>query len=137
MEGCLHKLVLVVAAVASREPLERWVFDVQREDAQGGAAAGAGCGAPPSQRLRACCGNLTCRSCAAPSAAAPAPAKTEKDISAQIAAIIRQARSRCTQAQQLRPCIAWFWTALSCCSCVASCVAGAPDHCERHVFAAA
>jgi hypothetical protein len=32
LEGCLHKLVLVVASVASREPLERWVFNVQRED---------------------------------------------------------------------------------------------------------
>lgn len=40
LEGCLHKLVLVVASVASREPLERWVFNVQREDdAPGGGAA--------------------------------------------------------------------------------------------------
>ena len=39
LEGCLHKLVLVVASVASREPLERWVFNVQREDdAPGGGA---------------------------------------------------------------------------------------------------
>ena len=40
LEGCLHKLVLVVAAVASREPLERWVFNVQRED---DAPSGTGC----------------------------------------------------------------------------------------------
>lgn len=31
-EGLLHKLVLVVASVASKEPLERWVFNVQREE---------------------------------------------------------------------------------------------------------
>ena len=43
MEGCLHKLVLVVAAVASREPLERWVFNVQRDEDADAALAGARC----------------------------------------------------------------------------------------------
>lgn len=42
MEGCLHKLVLVVAAVASREPLERWVFNVQRDEDADAALAGGG-----------------------------------------------------------------------------------------------
>ena len=42
MEGCLHKLVLVVAAVASREPLERWVFNVQRDEDADAALAGSG-----------------------------------------------------------------------------------------------
>jgi hypothetical protein len=43
LEGCLHKLVLVVASVATRETLERWVFNVQREDDAAPGAKGSEC----------------------------------------------------------------------------------------------
>ena len=71
--------MLVVASVASREPLERWVFNVQRED------DATGCVARLCFQARA----LT----AARTSAAPAEGKS--DVSAQIAAIIRQVR-RCS-----------------------------------------
>jgi len=80
LEGCLHKLVLVVASVASREPLERWVFNVQREDdAESGEAAR--CGARW----------LLCAAAAHWPGSSDA-SKGRSDVSAQIAAIIRQVR---------------------------------------------
>lgn len=80
LEGCLHKLVLVVASVASREPLERWVFNVQREDdAESGEAAR--CGA-----------RWLLSAAAAHWLGSSDASKGRSDVSAQIAAIIRQVR---------------------------------------------
>ena len=76
LEGCLHKLVLVVASVASREPLERWVFNVQREDDAAGCVV----------RLRFPTRALTHFRTSA------GATEGKSDVSAQIAAIIRQVR---------------------------------------------
>ena len=68
--------MLVVASVASREPLERWVFNVQREDDAAGCVVRL---RYPRRALTSYCASV-------------GSTEGKSDVSAQIAAIIRQVR---------------------------------------------
>jgi mitotic spindle assembly checkpoint protein MAD2 len=71
VNASLQKLVLVVTAVGSKEVLERWVFDVERE-ADDDGVGGDGTALLEAQTKSA------------------KPAKSEKEITAEISAVIRQ-----------------------------------------------
>ncbi|KAJ3016540.1 UNVERIFIED_CONTAM: Mitotic spindle checkpoint component mad2 [Siphonaria sp. JEL0065] len=72
----ISKLVLVITSLETREVLERWQFNIQLEDTTASTAA--------TNKEN------TTKPRPSSSAAASAPAKTEKEINAEIAAIMRQ-----------------------------------------------
>jgi mitotic spindle assembly checkpoint protein MAD2 len=86
--GELERLVLIIASAATRETLERWTFEVEtcvdvraqraaERKAAGSSSLLGGAGAPAQQA-------------SASAAAAPLPEKLEREITAEIQAIIRQ-----------------------------------------------
>jgi len=93
--GELQKVVLVVAAAATEEVLERWTFDVETDTTALSAGKCGMAGSGTAAWLRCACvvPGLLCRLAAArahPLACRPPAAKSEKDIHKEIASIIRQ-----------------------------------------------
>ena len=88
LEGTLQRLVLVVASVAGGEVLERWVFNVAADGAEA-APAGYDRAASGAASLPHAAPHREAGGAVPP----PPPPKSEKEISAEIAAIVRQVRA--------------------------------------------